>query len=271
MRYGWTSNNEAIVIHKADVVRVHDYARNRYMDIGRKGLRDYLLIRLPMKIGIRTKEICTFRIEDINLHDRTFKVLDSKRHEKFPLPLDDVTLELILELVEEREKGYVFQRLKARPGREGKPLRRESVYIRVRQIGEEAGVEGFHPRVLRRYFAATWVYGDPDLPPQQRVKGSLETLRRILRHAHLGVTTAYVSKLVFFEDIQREYNELQASPIRESRVQTPADVSGCIHAETCRHYRPGGSPEGCIHTVTCKYYAPTTEPLKARSKTLRKS
>lgn len=263
MRYGWTGSNEAIVIHKADVVRVAEYARN-YM-----GLRDYLLIRLPMKIGLRTSEICTFQIQDINLHDRSFRVLDSKKHERFPLPLDAVTLELILELVGSQEKGYVFRRLKKRPWKTGMPLRRETVYMRVRHIGEEAGVEGFHPRVLRRYFAAMWVYGDPDLPPGQRVKGSLETLRRILRHNNLAVTTAYVSKLVFFEDMQREYNELQQSPIRPDPVQTPAgDLAGCIHRETCKHYRPGSS-KVCIHIDICRHYAPQPEPLKARPETLR--
>lgn len=256
MGWGWINQDKAIVIRKDDVVRVSEYARD-YMR-----LRDYLMIRLPMKIGLRTSEICTFRIEDINLRDRSFRVLDSKKKEKFPLPLDMITLELILNLIDEREKGFVFRRLTSRSDRTPEqPLTRKAVYLRIRQIGEEAGVEGFHPRVLRRYFAAMWVYGDPALPPQQRKRGSLETLRRILRHSHLGVTSDYVSKLVFFEDMQREYQELQANPIMKRGIRTPAgDISNCIHKETCKHYAPGSS-EICIHKETCRYYAAKTESM----------
>ena len=198
-KYCWQA--DAIIIRRADVLKVHDYARQHCC------LRDYLLIRLPMKIGLRTGEICSLRVEDINFQERTFQVLDSKKKRLYPLPLDAVTLQLIQDLVGSRREGYVFTRevysrswshVKA-----GLPLRVGTVEVRVKRIAEAAGVKGFTPRLLRHFFAAEWY----------RRGGSLELLRRILRHKSLAYTQFYLSRLVYFEDLQGEYQKLQSGPI----------------------------------------------------------
>ena len=46
--------------------------------------------------------------------------------------------------------------------------------------------------------------------PQKRL--SLETLRRILRHKNLAYTQVYLSRLVFFEDIQADYDRVHNIP-----------------------------------------------------------
>jgi integrase len=194
------STDHSIIISRNDVVAVHDYARAKCC------ARDYLLIRLPMKIGLRTGEICTLRIENINFEKRTFQVLDSKRKVFYPLPLDPVTLDLIQQLVGDRSEGYVFRQTKTwKTKRVDRPLKPNTVWIRVRLIAEEAGVNNFSPRVLRHYFASEW----------HRSGRSLEVLRRILRHKSLAYTQFYLARLVCLEDVQREYDQVMNGPLAE--------------------------------------------------------
>jgi len=198
-KYCWQA--DAIIIRRADILKVHDYARQHCC------LRDYLLIRLPMKIGLRTGEICSLRIEYINFQEKTFHVLDSKRKRLYPLPLDALTLQLIQDLVGPRQEGYVFTReVYSRSWSHVKkdmPLHVATIEKVVEKIGLAAGVEGLTPRLLRHFFAAEW----------HRRGGSLELLRRILRHKSLAYTQFYLSRLVYFEDLQGEYQKLQSGPI----------------------------------------------------------
>jgi hypothetical protein len=160
-----------------------------------------------MKIGLRTSEIRTLRIENINFHDRTFQVLDSKKLTLFPLPLDVLTLQLIHDLIGMRSKGYVFvhtgtwTRVKA-----DKPLTRAAIWQIIREIAEKADVKGFNPRILRHYFAANWAYVE---------KKSVIGLQRILRHSNLAVTSVYLSRLIFYEDLQKEYDSVRNEPFQE--------------------------------------------------------
>lgn len=85
-------SGQTIVIRRVDVEHVEAYAR------GHRDLRDYLMLRLPKKIGLRTHEIATLKIENIDFQSRSFRVLDSKKKRLYPLLLDILTLELIQEL-----------------------------------------------------------------------------------------------------------------------------------------------------------------------------
>ena len=192
---------QPIVIKRQDVQKVHDWARDN------RSLRDYLFIRLPMKIGLRTREIATLTVEDINFEDRSFQVLDSKKHRFYPLPLDPLTLQLIKDLVGAQSEGLVFQHKTYKHKREGKPLTNVTIWKMIKSIGEAAGVEGFHPRILRHHFAVDWHIVQ---------KKSIEVLRQILRHKNLAVTHRYLSRLVVFEDMQQEYAELRNGPILET-------------------------------------------------------
>ena len=201
-RQNWAG--EAIIIRRSDVEHVHDYVRqNAYP-------RDFLIIHIPMKIGLRNSEIRTLRIENIDFENHSFEVYDSKKYELFPLPLDMLSLELIQDLIGEREEGYVFThqgswtQVKA-----DQPLSRVEIWQIVHDIAEEAGVEGFNPRILRHYFAACWYEEMKRLGSRKTLVG----LQRILRHKSLAITQIYLGKLVFFEDIQSEFEGIQNSPL----------------------------------------------------------
>jgi integrase len=217
-----------------------------------------------MKIGLRTGEICSLRVENINFEDKTFYVLDSKRKRLYPLPLDVLTLQLIQDLIGPRREGYVFTReVYSRSWshkKSGQPLHIGTVENVVEKIGEAAGVEKLTPRLLRHFFAAEW----------HRQGGSLELLRRILRHKSLAYTQFYLSRLVYFEDLQGEYQRLQSGPILDEgympkappQVQAtqptlPKICSSCSNLQICRLV------DRMPAWVTgCQYFSPLQKPLQ---------
>lgn len=224
---GWHGRGEAIIVRRADVEHVHDYARVHCK------LRNFLLIRLPMKIGLRTSEICTLTIEDIDFESRSFQVLDSKKKRFFPLPLDVLTLQYIKDLIGSRGEGNVFVREdNLKIARLKKPLSRTAIWYLFHGIGVKAGVQDFSPRMCRHYFATKWFIVE---------KKSIEGLRRILRHKNLATTTMYLARLVFFEDIQKEYQHTQEPYIDRAGFEPATSqfyhehCSKCERKQTCKY------------------------------------
>lgn len=221
-RREWST--QATIIRRSDVEHIHDYARQNCTE------RDYLIVRLPMKIGLRTGEIASFRIENIDFDTRSFQVLDSKQKVLYPLPLDIVTLQLIQDLIRERLEGYVFTRARSwKHVKKGMPLSVQEIWHVIHAVGADAGVEGFKPRMLREYFAANWAITE---------KKSLPVLQQILRHKSLETTQVYINKLVFFEDVQREYD--QGGP-----VMTDCICKDCSIVNVCRFAPLPSCVEGC--------------------------
>ena len=251
----WFDSAEAIVIRRVDIQRVHDYARIHC------DLRDYLLIRLPMKIGLRTGEIATLSIEDIDFDSRSFQVLDSKQRKFYPLPLDMLTLQLIQDLIGELSQGLVFTHKTHTRTKKDQPLSTVALWKTVRNIGREAGVKHFYPRLLRHYFAADWHI------VQHK---SIETLRRILRHKNLAVTHKYLARLVFFEDVQREYDNVKNPYFAEPRPsESQSDFgekfcSTCEHEPTCKFKSVMCS---CPAITSCRYYVKKEELKKVEVRT----
>ena len=235
-----------LVIHRADIEKIHDYAQKHCTQ------RDFLIIRVGMKIGLRTGEIATLRIEDIDFEARSIKVLDSKKKVYFPLPLDPVTLELIKELCAFRTHGYVFTRARSWKHVKGdKPLTIQNVWHIVHRVAYEAGVPNFTPRDLRRYFAAHWVR-DQDK--------SLAGLQELLRHQDAETTMIYVNKLSFWEDTQKEYDGIKKGPFVETEPSPQRSgglarvCSDCTALPVCKF---AVSMPSCA--MACTYRVPTCE------------
>ena len=225
----WHGSGQTIVIRRADVEHVHDWARSHCV------LRDYLFIRLPMKIGLRSSEIATLKIENIDFEKRTFQVLDSKKKLLFPSFLDMITLQLIQDLIGEKEEGYVFRQVRACDRKSNKPFSRVGVWHNISKIGKAAGVHPFSPRILRHYFAAKW-HDDMKKPNSKK---TIVGLQRILRHTNLLTTTFYLAKLVFSEDLQEEYEDIQNNPVVQEKTKP---ILNDIYQEFCAR---------CDHEPVC--------------------
>ena len=197
-----------LLISLKNVETVYRYAYGKYEhEPSKLNLRNYLMIRLPRKIGLRTTEITTQKIELINWTQRIIMVLDSKKHVLTPLPIDLLTLHFIRELVSPRKHGYVFiregqtwTRVKADVA-----LTKCRIWQIVREIAEKAGVEGFNPRDLRRAFAYEWHRKIKDKKSRKTMKG----LQLMMRHLHQKTTDVYLDSMYSFEDLQREFDDAQ--------------------------------------------------------------
>lgn len=238
-RSNWAG--EAIVIKRSQIEHIHAYAREHC------SLRDFLIVHLPMEIGLRNSEIRTLKIENISFESRSFEVLDSKKLELFPLPLDMLSLQLIQDLIGSRPKGYVFIHKTWKLSRKDVPLSDVEIWQITHNIGEKAGVKGYNPRMGRHYFAAHWIFV---------LKKSLAVLQRILRHKNLAVTTIYLSKLVFFEDIQKAYEGIQNRPLVPETAQVIDNEASPRGSSLPRKILEAAEEticNGCANVEFCKF------------------
>lgn len=230
MRHRWVGK---VVIRRADIEKIHNYAREHCSQ------RDFLLFRLLMNTGLRTGEVTTLRIEHVDFETRSFLVLDSKKKSLFPLPLDPLTLELIKELCQGRSHGYIFRQSRSWKYCKGdKPLTLATVWHTINKTAREAGVPNFNPRMLRNYFAAHWVRDQ---------NKSVSGLQDILRHESLESTQIYIGRLSFWEDTQKEYDQIKKGPIVESQFEETTPVQSRPRAKVCSE---------CGALEVCKF-APT--------------
>jgi integrase len=194
----WASH--ATIIRRTDIEHIHDYAREHCT------LRDFTIVRLPMKVGLRTGEIATLKIENIDFDTRWLKVLDSKRKVLCPLPSDAVTLQCIQDLVRDRLEGYVFTRDRSwKHIKQGLPLSVQEIWHIIRKVGLAAGVQGVKPRMFRQYFVANWVLRD-------KSDSSKKMLQLMLRHVYSSTTDIYADNMIFPEDLQEAYDRVQGGP-----------------------------------------------------------
>jgi site-specific recombinase XerC len=219
-----------------------------------------------MKIGLRTGEIASLRVENIDFETRSFQVLDSKKRILFPLPLDILTLQLIKDLSRHRTHGYVFrQKTSWKYTKAEKPLTDQTIWHTIHKIGREAGVPNFNPRMLRHYFAANWA---------RDLKKSVPGLQDILRHESLESTQVYIGRLSFWEDMQQEYDQIKSGPFIEFQGEEAATVqvqrprakvcNDCAALDVCKFV--ASMPEcttGCSYRVSSQVIR-LAEPLKQR-------
>ena len=138
-------------------------------------IRDQVLISLL--VGSRSGNTLAMRWEDLDLHERTWRVpgVESKGGRPLVIILADPAIEIL-----ERRQGngspYVF------PGR-GKTGHLVDVRVGWRRILERAGLEDLRPHDLRRTMAS-W---------QAALGASLPIIGRSLGHQHPRTTQVYVS------------------------------------------------------------------------------
>jgi len=209
-------------------------------------------------MGLRTGEITTARIENMNLESGNIYITNSKKHHLYPVPVSYDVATLAQKVIGDRTEGWLIQRRKGFTGkREGKSLSINALWHIPRRYACKAGIQHwqqYNLRLLRHYFAATFAKG------KNGKLGNIEALRRILRHKNLARTQIYLSRLVFWEDIQQEFNRLQKLPLKRRNMNVNSLVneglasaristlyreqcSLCEHERVCRHVDQAASSE----------------------------
>ena len=173
-------------------------------------LRNRAIVELLYSSGLRVSELCSLRVDQVNLEDAYVRVMGKGSKERL-VPLGSVAAHWLERyLVEARSElkpksGFapisdeMFLTVK------GKPLYRQAVYTVVRQTGERAGIKGLHPHTLRHTFATHLLDGGADL----------RALQEMLGHSDLSTTQIYthMSK----EHLREEYTAAHPRAQRGTR------------------------------------------------------
>ena len=147
------------------------------------GRRDYAILLLLARLGLRAGEVAALRLDDADWHHGEIVVRGKgDRHERLPLPAD-VGGAVAAYLRRDRPQAPVageralFLRLAAPAG----PITAGAVKMVVRHAASRAGLPAFGPHQLRhRAATATLRHGAP-----------LPEVARLLRHRTLAVTASY--------------------------------------------------------------------------------
>jgi len=165
-------------------------------------LRDKILVRLPLKSGLRPYEVRHQLREEIDFKEEVLYVPPCKGSPRRPVPVDPVTLEMIKEYMGRDRRGVLIRPLPGYEHKAGLVLGKNGLRWNVKQIARAAGItewRHYYPYLLRHHFAADWALK----------KGNLETLRRILGHTSLATTQFYLMRLIYVEDVKDEYSRIK--------------------------------------------------------------
>ena len=165
-------------------------------------------------MGFRSKEVTTWRAEYMDFQTMDTLVLDAKKKELFTVPLNTIVARHAEEVLNSRAEGLVLRSRSNAQQDPEKPLRTESIWHIWRKWTRKARLPSageISPLTGRRFFAAEWYHWQ---------KRSLINLSRILRHSHPRVTLEYVEKLVFYEDLKRDYDGFQMRLMQEKAPST---------------------------------------------------
>jgi integrase/recombinase XerC len=155
--------------------------------------RDRAILELLYGAGLRIAELCGLRPIDLDLRQRTVRVMGKGQKERI-VPFPKPTAEALGHwLKERRERFYSEQPPSDFPdpdtaplflGRRGTALGPRSVRRRLRQASQRAGVAGrVHPHRLRHSFATHLLEGGADL----------RAIQELLGHASLSTTQKYTA------------------------------------------------------------------------------
>jgi len=209
-----------------------------------KTLRDQIIIDFSRLQGLRTHEITTLQWSVLNLENGFIYVLDSKKRVRVLLPLHWRLAEQLQILKEETcpdEDDWIIrpaEGVNIKRSAWGKPISNDAVHDVVKRVARDAGIfdwSRYNSTLLRAYFAADWV----------RQKRSLKMLQYMMRHNSLAMTFRYVSKILFWSELEREFSRIQESNIdKRLKNLSVAELSESSVAKQCLR---------CPAVKVCKY------------------
>lgn len=176
------------IFNKEDFERILDFP---------KLLRDRVILHLLHDTGMRSGELLTLRVDDVDLDNRMVSIIDSKKYRRFTLPFTHKTGDLLAEYIPTVSGAMYLFPARNKDSRTGH-MSIKNLQWRLKVIAHRSGLPKpmqFQPRDFRRWFARNWVIK----------KGSLTGLQQILRHKHLSTTAVYADGIRFHDEIRKEY------------------------------------------------------------------
>jgi integrase/recombinase XerD len=150
-------------------------------------MRDFLIIRVMYRTGVRVSELVNIRPQDIERDNQVINIVKAKGDKQRRIYLDTETLYMLANYIHDRkipDDCPVFG------------LRRVQIFNIVKKYGRIIGVS-VHPHSLRHSYAINWVRQNQDI----------RRLQLVLGHSNLNTTQTYLQ--FRDDDIREVYNKLE--------------------------------------------------------------
>ena len=119
--------------------------------------RDEAIIRLMFETAIRSGEVTSLQLDDLDLIGRLITIRRGKGARGRVIPIGQATTEALLIYLDEREKHPLAHTPDLWLGSRGRQFGREGLMRSLRRRAQRAGVQGFRPHRLRHTAAHRWL------------------------------------------------------------------------------------------------------------------
>jgi integrase/recombinase XerD len=152
-----------------------------------KTLRDRALLEMLYATGVRVSELVSFRMEDVNLAEKTMHVKNEDGTRERTVPLGDRAAECLQVYIERGRPHFVKSSGNQAAlflNQRGQQLTRQGMWLIIKEYATRAGLNyDVTPHMLRHSFAAHML---------QNNKATLSEVQRYLGHANISTTQIYV-------------------------------------------------------------------------------
>ena len=152
-----------------------------------KTLRDRALLALLYATGVRVSELVSFRMDDVNLADKTMRVKSENGMRERSVPMNDTAADCLQTYIERGRPHFVKSTGNQAAlflNQRGQQLTRQGMWLIIKEYATRAGLNyEVTPHMLRHSFAAHML---------QNNKASLSEVQRYLGHANISTTQIYV-------------------------------------------------------------------------------
>ncbi|MGV1197799.1 tyrosine-type recombinase/integrase [Enterococcus casseliflavus] len=160
---------------------------------GKHGKRDYLIMAIGVKIGLRISDILNLKVSDVKNKTQT-EIIEIKTGKKRTLHLKSLTSNIIdyLNTEHSAESEWLFPS----PTDSSRHLASHQYYKILQKIADNLGLDYIGTHTLRKTFSYFFL---------KKNKGDIVTLMKILNHSSQAVTLRYAG--IEEEDIKAKLED----------------------------------------------------------------
>ncbi|MDI9358221.1 MAG: tyrosine-type recombinase/integrase [Phycisphaerales bacterium] len=214
LRYGYVTNNPAKGIALPKIAKrlptfieskeLHDLFHNDHFADDWEGKTERIIVQLFYETGIRVSELVALSYHQIDVGNRTIKVVGKGNKERI-IPLMPDLLNKLKDYQEEKiNKGFDGERLIV--NKKGKPLVAKTVYLIVRKnLAKVSLQKKKSPHVLRHSFATHLMNNGAEL----------NAVKELLGHSSLAATQVYTHNSI--QQLKKVYERFHPQGVNNKK------------------------------------------------------
>ena len=172
--------------------QINDLLSETYNQSNFESVRDRMIIELLYATGLRASELVNLKNQDINLNQKTIKVLGKRNKERI-IPLTDCASELLESYQQLKTTALPHSGENLLVNLKNRALSRQKVYTIVRHFLMQIPIDKRSPHVLRHTFATHLLNNGADL----------NAVKELLGHSSLAATQIYTHNSI--EKLKQSY------------------------------------------------------------------